>query len=244
MKLAEHSVLVTGGGCRIGRAICKALASLGAGVIVHYHHSGDDARTLCDEICADGGWAKALQADLGDVVACRQLIRQAASFARPLVGLVNNAAVFFKDRIGGFDGETMAHQWAVNVQAPMVLSESFIETVEKGVIVNLLDRRITGRDTEAVSYVLTKKALAAFTGICAKAAAPGVRVNAVAPGAVLPPVVGGTANAVEPAGAVPLACTVTVEDVANAVCYLVTAPAVTGQILYVDGGQHFEPSLQ
>ena len=135
------------------------------------------------------------------------------------------------------EDKLLAEFWP-NLFAPMLLTRAFARQSKRGKIINLLDRRIAGHETDCVPYLLTKKALAELTQLAAREFAPRFTVNGVAPGAVLPPPGKGTEYLRDLAGPVPLQKQITPADVAAAVLALLQADAVTGQIYFVDGGQH------
>ena len=229
MNLRGKVALVTGGAVRIGRAICEALAAEGVRVIVHYRSSKKEALVLANEL---GG--KAVQSDLDSESTCERLIARAG----PIDILVNSAAVFHKDSLETIKARKLTDDFWPNLFVPMLLTRAFARQVRKGAVVNLLDRRIASLDASCVPYVLSKKALADFTRIAALDLAPRIRVNGVAPGAVLPPPGKGMKYLHDKAGPVPLKRQVTPREVADAVLYLLHSDSVTGQIICVDGGQH------
>jgi NAD(P)-dependent dehydrogenase (short-subunit alcohol dehydrogenase family) len=238
MELEGKTVLVTGGAVRIGRAICLAFARAGARVAIHHRVSGSAARELASEIRASGGTAFAVAGDLALPGAAEGILRDAISAAGPVDILVNNAAVFHKDTPESLDAAKLNAEFAVNLFAPLLLMRAFAAQGRPGRIVNLLDRRIAGVDPSCLPYELTKKALAEATRSAALQWAPRIAVNAVAPGAVLPPPGEGPDYIRDRAGFIPAGRPVRPEEVADAVVWLARSDAVTGQILFVDGGQH------
>lgn len=252
MNLEGKTVLVTGGAVRIGRAICLALAGCGCRVGVHYDRSAPEARELVDAIGADGGTAYAVQGHLESKESCRQVIGSVWSAWGTLDLLVNNAAVFHKQEWLTAPMSDIERDIRTNFLVPMMLIREFAARLRgredaggrgggappRGRIVNLLDRRIVGIDPECVPYQISKKMLAELTGAAAVDLAPDVTVNAVAPGAVLPPPghLGGAVR--DLAGPVPLDAPCTPEAVAEAVAFLLEADTITGQTLFVDGGRH------
>ncbi|MBN1268303.1 MAG: SDR family oxidoreductase [Kiritimatiellae bacterium] len=248
MDLNGKKALVTGGAVRIGRAICLGLAEAGADVLVHCRVSKAEAEALAQEIGGRGGKAWVVQEDLSDDRACERLVTKARAHAGGLDILVNNAAMFRKDTLRTVTADAAAEQLWTNLLAPMMLMRLFAEGTSTGAIVNLLDSRIAGLDRTSVSYVLSKKGLAELTQLAALEFAPGIRVNGVAPGAVLPPVArstgdepppgGGPDRVRELAGASPLERLCTPEEVAAAVVFVLRNDALTGQIVCVDAGQH------
>ncbi|HMP77344.1 MAG TPA: SDR family oxidoreductase [Kiritimatiellia bacterium] len=230
--------LVTGGAVRIGRAIALALAGQGCGVVVHYRSSAKEAAALCLELKLLGVSAWRVRANLAEPEACEHLIAEAREKAGRLDILVNNAAVFHKHRFDDMDAAALHGEFAANVFAPVLLTRAFARVVRRGAVVNLLDRRIAGNDPACIPYLLSKKALADFTRSAALALAPRITVNGVAPGPVLPPPGRGAAYLTDHAGRIPLGRPVKPEEVARAVVHLATSPSVTGQVMFVDGGQH------
>lgn len=233
MELKGKVALVTGGAVRIGRAICEALAAKGARVVVHYRSSRKDALALARKL---GGCA--VHSDLESESACEELIEAVtANVGRPDV-LVNNAAVFHKDSLRSVTAPTLGQEFWPNLFVPVLLTRAFARRAKRGAVVNLLDRRITGLDAECLPYVLSKKSLAEFTRIAALDLAPRIRVNGVAPGAILPPPGEGMRYLKDKAGPVPLRRQCKPQEVAQAVQSLIENDAITGQIVFVDGGQH------
>jgi len=205
---------------------------------VQYRKSATEANTLCTELKRQGVQAWPLAADLTSEAACHDLVRRAQIAAGRLDILINNAAVFHKDNLAATtEGKLLAEFWP-NLFAPLLLMRAFAWHSTGGKIVNLLDRRIAGHDTTCVPYVLAKKALAELTQLAALELAPRFTVNGVAPGAVLPPPGKTTDYLYDAAGPVPLQRQITPANVAAAVLTLLQDDAMTGQILYVDGGQH------
>lgn len=230
--------MVTGGAVRIGRAICEALAGAGINVIVHYRSSAAEALALCADLERRGVKAWALAADLTTGAACTDLVQRAAASAGRLDILINNAAVFHKDNLRTTTEAGLLAEFWPNLFAPLLLMRALARQSAGGKIVNLLDRRIAGHDVDCVPYVLAKKALAELTQLAARELAPRFTVNGVAPGAVLPPPGQGADYLHDHAGPVPLQIQVTPADVAAGVLALLQNDAITGQILFVDGGQH------
>lgn len=239
MDLKERTALVTGGAVRLGEAICLALAARGCRVAVHYRRSRESAERVVETIAGRGGTAWAVHSDLASEAGCRGLLPAAERVAgSPVDLLVNNAGVFYREPPGHWSGEKFDAMFWPNLFAPMLLTRDFADRASKGAVVNLLDRRVAGHDPSCIPYQVSKTALAEFTASAAIRWAPEVTINAVAPGPILPPPGEGEAYLAAHRGSVPLAHGGAPRDVAEAVVYLVTAEAVTGQILYVDGGKH------
>lgn len=238
----NRTVLVTGAALRIGNAIARRLGASGWNVVIHANRSVAQADVLCAELTAAGHRAWRVAGDLSSAGGPEAVFDAAVAQAGTLDALVNNASVFGRQSLASATSLDFERQWRVNTLAPILLTQRFAAHIAArhaaGCVVNLLDQRIAHVHAGAIPYLLSKKALEAFTLSAALELAPAVRVNAVAPGAVLPAV---TDGAKEPAGAFPLGFRPSVDHVADAVAYLLEAPALTGQILHVDGGQHLAP---
>lgn len=215
-----------------------ALAEAGYAVAIQYGASGAAARALAADIQSRGGVASCWRASLLAEAPLRGLVRRVVKAHGRLDVLVNNAASFPKGPLRKVAARDLDEVFRLNLFAPILLTKFFAEVTASGCVINLLDRRITSHDPTCVPYLLTKKALAAFTESAALALAPGIRVNGVAPGPVLPPPGRDARYLRARGGRVPLARRLVPEDIAAAVLSLLAQPAVTGQILYVDGGQH------
>jgi NAD(P)-dependent dehydrogenase (short-subunit alcohol dehydrogenase family) len=236
-----RAALVTGAARRIGRAIAFALHEAGYAVAIHARHSLGDAEALRDEIARANGRAAVVKADLADHAAVAGLVAAANAEVGPLTLLVNNASSFEKDEIGALDVARFDRQLAVNLRAPIFLSEAFAAQARAGVdasIVNILDQRVFKPTPHFVSYTLAKSALHAATRMLAQALASKIRVNAVAPGPTVQSVRQQAEDFARQAAAVPLGRGPGMDEIAAAVIYLAGARSVTGVTLAVDGGQH------
>jgi NAD(P)-dependent dehydrogenase (short-subunit alcohol dehydrogenase family) len=241
----RRAALVTGGALRIGRAIVDMLVDAGYAVAIHSNHSLSAAQQACKEIQARGGHAAVVTADLSDHAAVLRLVPEAMAAVGPLTLLVNNAGTFEPDGMGTLDRVLFDRHFAVNLRAPLFLSEAFAAQAHSehaaggdASIVNILDQRIYKPTPNFISYSLTKFALHTATTTLAQALAPAVRVNAVAPGPTLPsPRQDASAFAAQ-AAALPLGRGPQPRDVADAVVYLAGARGVSGVTIAVDGGQH------
>src|SRR5258708_1500052 len=236
-----RAALVTGAARRIGRVIALALAEAGYAVAIHARASAAEADALAGEIARAGGRAAALRADLADHAAVARLVPAAVTALGPLTLLVNCAATFEPDAIGTLDADRFDRQFAVNLRAPLFLSEAFAARAEANAgasIVNILDQRVFKLTPHFVSYTLAKSALHAATRMLAQALAPNVRVNAVAPGPTMQSTRQQQDDFARQAASVPLGHGPDAREIAAAVLYLAAAPSVTGLTLAVDGGQH------
>jgi len=237
----SRAALVTGGAQRIGGAIALALARAGYAVAIHANRSRDAAEALRAEIEGQGGSAAVVVADLADHHAVLRIVPEAVKAVGALTLLVNNAGIFESDDIGSLDRDRFDRHFAINLRAPLFLAEAFAIQAPHGAdasIVNVVDQRVYKPTPRFVSYTLTKSALHTATTTLAQALAPNVRVNAVAPGPVLPSPRQDAGAFARQAATMPLGRGPTPQDVAGAVLYLAGAAGVTGVTLAVDGGQH------
>lgn len=233
------AALVTGGGKRIGRAICLKLAEAGFDIAIHHRGSDGAAEAVAVEVRALGRRAAVVEADLTDEARVRDLVPAAIAALGPLAVLVNNASVFEDDRVGTLARDSWDKHIETNLRAPLVLSEAFAAQAPDGsAIVNLLDQRVLKPDPRFFSYALSRNGLWWATRTLAQALAPRIRVNGVGPGPTLPSIHQTRADFEAEAAAVPLQRAASPEAVADAVAWLVDAALVTGQMIAVDGGQH------
>jgi pteridine reductase len=242
VELQGKVAVVTGGAVRIGRAISLALADAGAAVVVHHSHSAPQARQTVEEIASRGGRATAVSADFTDPVPAARTVVQAAvdQFGRIDV-LVNSASIFGAGTLASTSEADWDRHFAINLKAPCFLCREFAARHLPGnaaCIVNIADWRGLRPKPGYLAYTLTKSALVALTEILAQELAPEIRVNAVAPGAILPPAGAGRDYMQRVAEQVPLQRTGNVDDVTSAVLYLLRADFVTGEVLSVTGGEH------
>jgi pteridine reductase len=234
--------LVTGGARRVGASIARALHAAGYDLALHYRHSADEADALLGELeRSRAGSTLAVRADLAAIDRLPALVEQVLARYGRLDALVNNASAFYPTPIGSATPAQWDELFASNARAPFFLAQAAWPALRtaRGAIVNLVDiyaeRALAGHPI----YVMAKAALAAMTRTLAQDLAPEVRVNGVAPGAVLWPAEGKDYDdRAAMLARTPLQRAGTPEDVASAVLWLLRdAPFVTGQVIRVDGGR-------
>lgn len=232
------AALVTGGSRRLGRELCLGLARRGFDIALHYRESHSAARATAGDIAQTGGSCELFQADLTDPAQVERLIPSVLERFPSLELLINSASIW---RPSGFLASTrdeLKENLAVHIETPYLLSRDFARLAGAGQIVNILDTAITAKTSVFFPYLLTKKALLELTIMCAAELAPGIRVNAVAPGQVLPPEgAARLAHRRQPEDN-PLGRAGSTHDVLKAVIFLIENPHFTGQCLFVDGGAH------
>lgn len=235
----QRVALVTGGAVRLGRAIALGLARDGHDLAVHYHASAEPAATLRAEVEALGRRCVTVQADLSDASGPRAVVTAARDAFDRLDVLVNGAASFDERPLLEADAAVFDAVMALNVRAPHLLVREAAGLLgeARGCVVNLVDLSAFQPWTAYPIHAVSKAALAHLTKVQARALAPAVRVNAVAPGSVLPPEDHDPERLEALRRRTPLGTLGTPDDVVEAVRYLVRAPFVTGQVLTVDGGR-------
>lgn len=232
--------LITGAARRIGRAIALSLAERGYDIVIHYHRSQDQAASLVGEIEAYGRRAIAIAAHLEIPAQIEGLVPRAAEELGPLSLLVNNASHFARDTLNTTSYDTFLSHQQVNLYAPLALSQAFARQVPASVagqIVNISDG-IYGwsMSPHFFTYSLSKFALVSLTELLAASLAPRMRVNAIALGPTLPGVMDTPGSFERLASHAPLKRVSSPEEVTGALAYLLDAPSVTGQVLYLNGG--------
>lgn len=238
------TALVTGAGLRLGRMIALALARNGWNIAVHYGRSAEQAQSAVQEIRTLGRQATALQCDLANEAAVRELLPRAIDALGPISCVVNSASRFEYDDAASFSTLQLDAHMHANLCAPVLLAQALHATTPAGhqaVVINLLDQKLFNLNPDFLSYTLSKAALQTATTVLAQALAPTVRVVGLAPGLTL---VSGeqTEEGFNKAHTkTPLGKSSTPDDITQAVCYLASAQAITGTTLIVDGGQHLLP---
>ncbi|MDX2074045.1 MAG: SDR family oxidoreductase [Alphaproteobacteria bacterium] len=238
MSKPRRALLITGGAQRVGKAVSLYFAAQGYDVALHYRRSQAEAEKTAGEIRALGAACALLQADLADPTQYADLVARAYHHFPALSVLVNNASVFDAGRFMESDAALYEQEFRINTQAPIFLTQAFAKYVGRGAVVNMLDTKIVHHRHSHFFYLLSKKTLAQFTKMAAMELAPHVRVNAVCPGFLLPG--GGWGDdyqqRLEPN--LPLQKIATLDEVAKAVYSLCDNSSLTGQCIFVDGGEH------
>jgi len=243
--------LVTGAGARLGQAMALYLGQRGYDVAVHYSASETGAQDTVAQLAALGRHSVALQSDLLDEQATQSLVDRAVdALGGPLTCLINNASIFEYDNIGTSTRESWDRHFESSLRAPFVLTQHFAdqvpapkldamgEPVAQGLVINMLDQRVHKLTPEFMSYTIAKMGLWAMTRTTAQALAPRVRVNGIGPGPTLQGHRQSKDHFDRQRAATVLKRGANPSDITAALGYFLDAPAVTGQMLAVDGGQH------
>jgi NAD(P)-dependent dehydrogenase (short-subunit alcohol dehydrogenase family) len=235
------AALVTGAARRIGRQIALDLASAGFDVAVHYNGSAGDAEEVAKLIRAKGRKAVTLQADLADPKAVMGLAEAASARVGPLTCLVNNASIFDYDDIHAMTLASWDAHLDINLRAPALLAQAFARQLPSeahGSIINIIDQRVWKLTPQFFSYTASKAGLWAVTQTLAQALAPMIRVNAIGPGPALANSRMDEAEFRKQASLTLLERGTTPEEISSAVSFILSQPAMTGQMIALDGGQH------
>lgn len=243
--------LVTGAGARLGQAMALYLARRGHDIAVHYAGSAEGAAETVAQVQAMGRRAVALQADLLDEAQVQALLPRATeALGGPFTVLVNNASIFEYDNLHSATRQSWDRHMESNLRAPFVLTQAFAaqapapamddagEPLAQALIVNMIDQRVRKLTPEFATYTLAKMGLWALTQTAAQALAPAIRVNAIGPGPTLQGARQSERHFRNQRAATVLGRGANPADITAALGYFLDAPAVTGQLLCVDGGQH------
>ncbi|PWC27944.1 SDR family oxidoreductase [Teichococcus aestuarii] len=239
--------LVTGGARRLGRAIALALAEAGFDIALHYRGSADAAEATAAEIRALGRRALPLQAALEREAEVAGLLPAAQAALGPVGVLVNNAATFERDEWHDATRESWDRHIEPNLRAPFVLAQAFAAALPEraeGLVLNMLDQRVWSLTPHFVSYSVSKAGLWALTQSLALALAPRIRVNGIGPGPAIPSPRQTPEHFAAQCAGTPLGRGTSPEEVARAVLAILSLPAMTGQMIALDGGQHLQWSPQ
>jgi len=237
----KETALITGGAQRIGREISIFLASLSYDIALCYNTSEKDAQDTAKAIRALDRKCELFKSDLSEEDNLYSLIPAVMKKFHDLHVLVNNASIFKRATIEKTDVELFDKHIGINLKAPFFLSKEFAKAVKRGSIINILDTRISSDRTTYAAYSLSKKALAEVTRMSALEFAPDIRVNAIAPGLILPPEGKSDEYLDRLAEKVPLKRKGNTKNVTEAIRFLLSNDYITGQIIFCDGGEHLKP---
>ena len=243
MSEPSRIALITGGARRIGRVLARRFAADGWDVAIHFRSSGADAEALASEISATGTNAAAIQADLASVSDVRGLVDQCKDMLGPPICLINNASDFQFDSVQTLTEESWSRHVDVNLKAPVFLAQAMVANLPAGVqgnIINIIDQRVWRLTPEFFSYTVSKAGLWSATRMMAQALAPHVRVNAIGPGPVLQSIHQTPDDFAKEAASTPLGRGTSPDEIADAIRFILDAPAMTGQMIALDGGQHLD----
>ena len=234
----HKSALITGGAKRIGKAIAVHLAENGFDIALHYNTSKAEAEETAKEIKSKGQNCILFQCNLSNTKDSLSLTDKVKQSFPSLSLLINNASIFEKRSFLNTDLDFFENHFNINFKAPFFLSQCFAKSVKEGHIINFLDTNITRDRTKYFVYNLSKKMLSEFTKMAAIELAPNIRVNAVAPGPILPPSNGEKEYLERKEENIPLKRWGNVSEILQSIDFLLKNKYLTGQCVFVDGGEH------
>ena len=222
----------------MGKAIALSLADRGYDIAVHYNNSDKEALETSELIREKGQRAEVFQANLSEIKQVRTLIPNVFEVFPHCAILINSASIFEDVGFSQVTEEIYDRDFTVNFKAPFFLSQDFSLRENSEIIINMLDMRINNIETAHFSYNLTKKLLRDFTLMAARELGPKIRVNGICPGPILPPPDKDMEYLEKIAENTPLKKPGNPDYILSAVNYILDNDFVTGQCLFVDGGQH------
>lgn len=239
---SKGTALITGAGVRLGRAMALALAEDGYAVALHYNRSARPAAETAECIREKGGACELFRCDLANADETAALMKRVFAWRADGRVLVNSASIFERAALRDTTDDLLDRTWATNLRAPIVLTREFARRAVPGAcVVNIIDTKAARTVTEYFAYTLMKKGLLAFTQMAAKELGPkGIRVNGIGPGLTLPPPGEDEAYLERLAQGVPLRRPGSLADIIAALRFILAADYLTGQCLYLDGGEHLK----
>jgi pteridine reductase len=238
--ILKNAALVTGGAKRLGAGIALDLARSGWDIALHYNSSGKEAEESCDQIRSLGRSCSLFGGDLRDEKFLTELMTAAFSDFPHLNLLVNSASSFIRSDIGHTNAKIFDELVSVNFRAPFLLTKEFARFCKKGNIINIIDTKISNVQTAYSAYILSRSAVSGLTRLAAAEFSPGIRCNAICPGFILPADTDSdeyikkleARNYLEKRGSV--------KNITSAVKFLIENDFVTGEVIYVDGGENLK----
>jgi len=238
-----RAALVTGGARRVGAAIALALAEAGFDIALHHRASQADAEAVAGRIRDLGRRVVVIAADFSREAETETVLPAAIAAVGPIGVLVNNASVFERDEWTDATRASWDAHLEPNLRAPFVLTQAFaarLPDTAEGAVINLLDQRVWSLTPHFVSYSVSKAGLWALTQSLALALAPRIRVNGIGPGPTLPSARQSAEQFARQCASTPLGRGTSPEEIARATLAILALPAMTGQMIALDGGQHLQ----
>ncbi|EKD27844.1 MAG: Short-chain dehydrogenase/reductase SDR [uncultured bacterium] len=230
------NILITGAAKRIGREIALYFADMGYSIALHYKDSQSKASILKKEIESKGVKCKLFHCDFNKLDTLNDFVSKIIKAFGSIDVLINNASVYKENTFYETTLEVFENNFNVNFKIPFFLTKILFERKDSGHVINILDSRIARNDSKCCSYTLSKKALGEFTKMAAYTLAPNIRVNAIAPGIILPPEGKDDFYISELIEKVPMKCKGSISNILSAIEFLEKNESVTGEIIFMDGG--------
>lgn len=237
-KKSKGAALVTGGSKRIGAAISLHLASIGYDIALTYNTSLKEAELIRRQIIKLGRRAEIIHHDFTFQNETKKLIQQVRKIFPQLNVLINNASIFDPSSLKNCSVESLRENMGIHVETPLILSQEYNKICKKGNIINLLDTHISSSKSAHAAYLLSKKTLSNMTAMLSVEFAPQIRVNGICPGLIIPPKDKPKNYLQRLSKRVPLKKIGQVEHITKTVEFLINNTYITGDVIFVDGGEH------
>jgi len=237
----SSAILITGAAKRIGRQLALDLAAAEHDIALHFHQSRTEAEEVAGLIKAMGRKVALVEGDLADADIAERLISAATRQLGVLVGLINNASIFETDEVGDISLSSWQRHMDINLRAPVMLAQAFAKALpaeKHGNIINIVDQRVWRLNPRFFSYTMSKSGLWTATRTLAQALAPRIRVNAIGPGPALPSARMDKAEFAKQESLTLLGRGTSPKEISAAALFILSQPALTGQMIALDGGQH------
>ncbi len=236
-----ETILITGAARRIGRQLALDLAGTGHDIVIHCNTSLGEAEEVAKLVRSEGRRAAIVQGNLADAAVPDRVMADATKELGPITVLINNASVFEPDDVGGITFDSWSQHLDTNLRGPILLAQAFARQLPSelhGNIINIIDQRVWKLNPRFFSYTMSKTGLWTATRTLAQALAPRIRVNAIGPGPALPSARMDEAEFRKQARLTLLGRGTSPREISEAAKFILSQPALTGQMIALDGGQH------
>ncbi len=235
------TALITGAAKRIGRQLSLDLADDGWNIAVHCSTSLREGEEVAELIRSKGRKAIVVAGDLGEDATPERLIAESAAQIGPVTALINNASIFEPDEVGNISANSWSRHQNINLRSPVMLAQAFARQLpagEHGNVINIIDQRVWKLTPKFFSYTMSKSGLWTATRTLAQALAPCIRVNAIGPGPALPSARMDEEGFHKQEKLTLLGRGTSPAEISAAAKFILSQPALTGQMIALDGGQH------
>jgi len=236
--IMTKNALITGAAKRIGKNIALSMAKDGWNIAIHCNSSLNEAKETASEAVELGQKAFIIQGDLSNSSQVRLIFDEAASKLGNIDCLINNASYFANDTIDNLSAESMHKNMQVNYYAPTLLSQYFAKYSKNGNIINILDYCVKSLPDKFNSHAISRAAMWNSTQIIAKQLAPNIRVNAIGLGHAMINNKEKQGKFDEVIAKTPLGVATGIEEICNAVKFIISSPSMTGELINLDSGKH------
>ena len=237
--MEANKIIITGGATRIGAAIAKRLAGRGVEIIIHFNKSKSNAEKLKKELSKNLTKVYLVKGNLGNETDVNKIVKFAKSKLKYFNCLINNASLFENDKLDNFTSDSWGRHLRTNLRTPALLSKEFAKNIrgKNNNIINIIDQRVFKLTPYFFSYTISKTGLYTLTKTSAMSLAPNIRVNGIAPGPTLKNKRQTEKHFKKQYLSTPLKKQVNVQEICNAVDFLIKNRSITGQVIAVDSGQ-------